>query len=451
MSADILGVIAPHPPIMLDEVGGERSSVTESSSQAMSEAARVLASFDPDTLVIMSPHSPAISDAFIVDTATRYVGSLAQFGAAEVELEYRGDQELALAILSRLDDSGVAAFDRAGVPSLASGDLDHGVLVPMSYLDKTARWPIVVLSLSFLPLEIHAELGRLVAKAADSLGRRIAFIASGDCSHRLTRDAPAGYSPRAKELDQALVDLVAASDFEGLAHIDPALVEAGGECGLRSFITLGGAAEPASARVLSYEGPWGVGYLTALVNEGAVTPNVGHKAGAPGLDSHEIVLAARHIIENYVLNGRAGAPTPFDSTDLPRRAGVFVSLHINGQLRGCIGTISPTEDSLEHEVVRNAIDAATGDPRFPPVTADELPHLDIKVDVLHPAELTTTEHLDPSAYGVIVTSGFRRALLLPDLEGVDTVEQQLAIVRRKAGIGPDEDISIERFRVDRYA
>ncbi len=451
MSAQVFGVIAPHPPIMVKEVGGTRTWATESSSAAMAEAARMLAAFDPDTVVIMSPHSPALSDAFAVDTAARYIGSLAQFGAPDLVLEYRGDQELAERILEYLDTAGIPALDRAAVPSLDSGNLDHGVLVPMSFLDRDARWPIVDLSLSFLPLDLHAEVGRQVTAAADSLGRRIAFVASGDCSHRLTEDAPAGYSPQAVELDRTLVELIGDSDFEGLAAIDPDLIEAGGECGLRSFIALGGAADPASARILAYEGPWGVGYLTALVNESAATPASGSKAGAPGLDGHEIVILARAAIDTYVREGRLPETAPLADADLPSRAGAFVSLHLNGQLRGCIGTISPVTGSLHDEVVRNAVEAATADPRFPQVTPEELEFLDVKVDVLHPSEPAEEDDLDPATYGVIVRSGARRGLLLPDLEGVDTVEQQLAITRRKAGIAPDEPVALERFRVDRYA
>jgi AmmeMemoRadiSam system protein A len=436
---------------MVEEVGGSRASVTKESAAAMHEAARTLADFDPDTVVVMSPHSPALSDAFAVDTASRYIGSLAQFGAPDLVLEYHGDSGLATRILEYLDAAGIPGLDRGAVPSMASGQLDHGVLVPLSFLDRQARWPIVDMSLSFLPLDVHAEVGRRVAAAAESLGRRIAFVASGDCSHRLTPDAPAGYSPRAADLDARLVDLIGRSDFAGLAEIDPELIEAGGECGLRSFVTLGGAAAPASARVLSYEGPWGVGYLTALVNESAVTPSSGSKGGAPGSDGHEIVSLARSTIETYVREGRTIEPEGLDDPDLPARAGAFVSLHVNGQLRGCIGTILPVTASLAQEVVRNAIEAATADPRFPPVTPEEVDALDIKVDVLNTPECAEQKDLDPARYGVIVTSGTRRGLLLPDLEGVDTVEQQLAIARRKAGIGPDEPVTLERFRVDRYA
>lgn len=167
--------------------------------------------------------------------------------------------------------------------------------------------------------------------------------------------------------------------------------------------------------------------------------------------AHPIVELAREAIERYVRKGER-MPVPQElSPLLASRAGAFVSLHMNGELRGCIGTIEPTQDTLAAEVIQNAISAATQDPRFPPVTERELPLLDISVDVLEPAEeVTSLADLDPKVYGVIVQRGSRRGLLLPDLEGVDTPEQQVSIALRKAWIGPHEPYRLLRFRVTRY-
>jgi hypothetical protein len=135
------------------------------------------------------------------------------------------------------------------------------------------------------------------------------------------------------------------------------------------------------------------------------------------------------------------------------RAGVFVSLKKHGQLRGCIGTFMPTTPSVYQEFARNAVAAATEDPRFSPVTADELEEIRYSVDVLsEPEPVTDISELDPRKYGVIVSKGHLRGLLLPDLEGVDTVREQLKITRMKAGINPDdEDVKIFRFTVKRYS
>lgn len=164
-----------------------------------------------------------------------------------------------------------------------------------------------------------------------------------------------------------------------------------------------------------------------------------------------LVELARRTIELYVSTGDMPKP-PRLPDDLPARAGCFVSIHLkpSGDLRGCIGTISPVHDSLAEEVIHNAVAAATRDPRFPPVTLSELNDLEISVDVLFPAEPATVDMLDPKRYGVIVEQGYRRGLLLPDLEGVDTVEEQLGIACMKAGIDPHSEYSIERFEVVRH-
>jgi len=167
---------------------------------------------------------------------------------------------------------------------------------------------------------------------------------------------------------------------------------------------------------------------------------------------HPLVQLARSTIESYVREHKV-IPVPTDTTpEMQPRAGVFVSLHSpDGGLRGCIGTFDPTTPNVAQEVIRNAIAAATQDPRFPPVRPDELADLDISVDVLTPPEpIESMGQLDPKRYGVIVRSGWRRGLLLPDLEGVDTVEYQVDIARRKAGIGSQEAVELYRFEVKRH-
>lgn len=167
--------------------------------------------------------------------------------------------------------------------------------------------------------------------------------------------------------------------------------------------------------------------------------------------SDMLVSLARQAVEQYVRSGQE-IPAPYDlPPDLRARAGAFVCLKKHGQLRGCIGTIEATHPDLAAEIIRNAINAAVSDPRFEPVTEDELPHLTYTVDVLTPAEpVSSRDALDPKRYGVIVESGMRRGLLLPDLEGVDTIEEQIGIALRKAGILDDEPYSLFRFEVRRH-
>jgi len=451
-------IMAPHPPIFVPAVGGDRARVTAASIDALGRCRRALAHYRAQTIVVISPHAPVVSDAFAIDDSALMSGTLSQFGDAQVH-EFRGDPELAHAIAHELEQSGLPVVLRTQDSRLQAGWLDHATIVPLSFLDPQATSALVVLSLSYLGYATHRDLGAAVRGAARKLGRRTAFVASGDLSHRLTPDAPAGYSPSGAILDAAVVELISEGRFGGLDQIDPTTVEAGGECGLRSLISAGGycGADPVPTRVLTYEGPWGVGYLTALAGAGALeaddatgTPISGHKGGVPGSVESEIVSLARSALVAWVRDGvHLGSPH-LHGAEYPSRAGAFVSLHRHGELRGCIGTILPTRPTLAEEVAENAIQAATQDPRFPELTADELGDLDVKVDVLHPAEACEPDDLDPSVYGVIVQSGWRRGLLLPDLEGVDDVATQIAIAQRKAGIGPHEACSLERFKVDRY-
>ena len=166
---------------------------------------------------------------------------------------------------------------------------------------------------------------------------------------------------------------------------------------------------------------------------------------------HPLVQLARKTIEAYIKEDKTIDPPKELTEEMREKAGVFVSLHRKGQLRGCIGTFSPTTENVAKEVIRNAIESSTRDPRFPPMTADELEGLEISVDVLSaPEPVTSVKELDAKRYGVIVKAGWQRGLLLPDLEGVNTPEEQIAICRRKAGIGENEPVELFRFKVRRY-
>jgi len=169
------------------------------------------------------------------------------------------------------------------------------------------------------------------------------------------------------------------------------------------------------------------------------------------MSEHPLVKLARQTIETYVKSEQIVAEPKELTPEMKAQAGVFVSLHKRGELRGCIGTFAATTANVAQEVIRNAIESSTRDPRFPPVTEAELPELEIKVDVLSlPESVASAAELDAKKYGVIVKAGHRRGLLLPDLEGVETPEEQIAICRRKGGIGENEPVELFKFQVRRY-
>ena len=459
--------VCPHPPVMVPAVGRGEADKVLASRRAMLECGRRLKDSGAETVIIISPHGPVFRDGVAVLGGARLKGDLGRFGAAEVKFELENDLPLAGEIVKAAAEAGItslmlddAAARRYGVPL----ELDHGVTVPLYFLREAGvDAPLVEVGMSLLPRPQLYAFGAALARAVERTGRKAALVASGDLSHRLTPDAPAGYEPQAGEFDRRLVELVARGDVAGVLDIDAALAERAGECGLRSLIMALGALDGLSVRpeVLSYEGPFGVGYMVAVLTPG---PPDGRRrlleklAAArdrrikqrPAAESF-LVQVARRSLDAYFAGKKLSIPEEEVPPEFNRPAGAFVSLHKHGELRGCIGTISPQQRRVVDEVAVNAISAAVHDPRFYPVTEDELPELEISVDVLQePEPVSGPEELDPKKYGVIVRAGRRSGLLLPDLEGVDSVEQQVAIARRKAGIGPDEPVRLERFAVKRY-
>lgn len=447
--SEVYGIIAPHPPIMLEAVGGKDSARTAQTSSSLYFAAKALTRFDPEIVVVLSPHTPTIAGAISVDSSPEHVGSLREFGAATISSSFRGNPAFVQELLYRLDERGIPAIDRVSVPSLYAGTLDHGVTVPMSILDPNSRWPIIPISASTLALENYLDLGALLRMVAASMNTRLAVVGSGDCSHKLTPDAPAGYSSRAAEFDRALITLISANDYLGLSNLDSSLIDEAGQCGLRSFIAVGAASSPAYTRVLSYERPWGVGYLTAVINE-QLAPLGDSVDFYPQAVFADPITLARSAIRHFLFTGKMLEPKLYDVGDLPDRTGVFVSLHSEGRLRGCIGSIYPTCDNIASEIAKSAVQAATADCRFASVSADELDTLTIKVDLIEQPQKCSISDLDPRKWGVIVSSGTKRGVLLPDLSHIETPEQQLSIAKKKAGLSPDEPYTLERFNVVRY-
>jgi AmmeMemoRadiSam system protein A len=169
------------------------------------------------------------------------------------------------------------------------------------------------------------------------------------------------------------------------------------------------------------------------------------------MNEHALVQLARETIETFVKEGKIISPPAELTPEMRGKAGVFVSLHLKGSLRGCIGTFAPTTENVATEIIHNAIESSTRDPRFPPVGKNELADLEISVDVLtEPVKVESVKELDAKKFGVIVKSGARRGLLLPDLEGVNSPEEQIAICRQKAWIGDAEPVELFRFEVKRY-
>jgi len=451
----------PHPPIILPEIGRGEEKKIERTSAAYAEVMRAVAALKPETIVVTSPHAVMYSDYFHISPGEGASGDMGRFRAGNVRLRASYDPEFT----ERLSKNAQLGGVRAGTLGERECALDHGTMIPLYFLNRVyTDYRLVRIGLSGLPPLEHYRLGQCLAKTAEELGRRVVILASGDLSHKLKDDGPYGFAPEGPEFDAQVTAALGEGNFRKLLEFQPDFADAAAECGLRSFQIMAGALDRKAVthRLLSYEGPFGVGYGVAAfeVTGADAERNFGDQFEAEEQKERErrrenedgYVRLARLSLETYIRSGRrAGLPEGLPREMTEARAGVFVSLKENGQLRGCIGTISAATGSVAEEIMQNAVSAAVGDPRFEPITEDELPGLVYSVDVLGPAErIASGEQLDVKRYGVIVENGARRGLLLPNLEGVDTVGEQIGIARKKAGIGPDERVSLSRFEVVRH-
>ena len=454
-------VMVPHPPLILPEVGRGEERVIAETAASYQKAAAFIAELQPETIILSSPHSMMYADYLHISPGECAEGNMRGFGAPQVQISRVYDNELSALLCENAQKAGIPA----GYLGERDPSLDHGTMVPLYFiLQKYTDFKLVRIGLSGISLAEHYRFGQLIQTTADQLNRRVLYVASGDLSHKLKENGPYGYDPHGPVYDEQVMDSMARAAFGELLTFDPVLCDKAAECGHRSFTIMGGALDSKAVEVnrLCYQDVTGVGYgictyrvmgedlSRCFLSDYLMQEErrlLQHKAGE---DAY--VSLARKVIENRIGKGiQIRMPSDLPAEMYHVRAGVFVSLHIRGALRGCIGTISPARECVAQEIMENAISAATGDPRFEPLQKEELEQLEYSVDVLGEAEyIDSLSQLNVKEYGVIVSADSRRGLLLPDLDGVDSVEEQVHIARQKAGIRDDEPVKLQRFKVTRH-
>ena len=455
----------PHPPLIIPAIGAGRERGIAATIRAYHETMCAAAALHPDTVVIISPHATGYDDFFHISPGAGAEGNFAAFGHPEISVGIEYDEDFVRALSAAAEENEIPA----GTLGERDASLDHGTMIPLAFLSEyleDAAVKFVRIGISGLPAHMHALLGQCIAATAKKLGRRTICIASGDLSHRLQAGGPNGFAPEGAEFDGLCSTFMKAGDFLSLLQIPGSYAEAAGHCGLNGLWMLAGVLDCTSmeSRLHSYEGPFGVGYAVASFT--VTGADAGHDFAAQLARSEDeaitdlrasedaYVCLARKSIEHYVRT-HAYMPLPHE---LPREltetcAGVFVSIKKYGRLRGCIGTFLPAQKNLAEEILYNAVSAAAHDGRFNPIAEGELNRLVYSVDVLSaPEPISSAAELDPKVYGVIVKSltDNRRGLLLPDLAGIDTAEEQITAAREKARIQPKEPISLARFEVVRH-
>ncbi len=373
-----------------------------------------------DTFIIMGPNHTGGGRPLSIMTE----------GTWETPLgEVKIDSELGKQILASSnylqEDAGAHQFE-------------HSIEVQLPFLQYfQPDIKIVPIVLAYYSDDAYKEIGKEIAKAIKDLNREVVIIASSDMTHYESQE-----SARKKDMQaiEAVLDLNEDELIKRVHELDISM------CGYAPTVSLISAARELGAKRAEL-----VKYQTSGDIMGDYSSVVGY-AGIiiSGKEMSPLVKLAKETVETYVKEGKIPRPKKL-TAEMKQPAGVFVSIHKLGELRGCIGTIEPVQQNVAEEIMTNAISSATRDPRFLPIAPNELKDLDYNVDVLTtPEPIDSQDQLDPKKYGVIVESGGRRGLLLPDLEGVDSVDYQIDICRQKAGIMHDEPIKLYRFEVKRY-
>ena len=459
--AIIAAYMVPHPPMIVPQVGRGSEKQVDATIRAYEAVAEEIAELRPETIIVTSPHAVMYGDYFHVSPGGHAYGDFRRFGAPEVAFREKYDTELVKRICALAKEKGFPA----GTLGERDRELDHGTMVPLYYVEQKYKdFRLVRSGLSGLSLAEHYAYGQIIRQAAEETGRKSVLIASGDLSHKLQSYGPYGFAKEGPEYDARIMDAAGRAAFGEMLTFDETFCEKAAECGHRSFVIMAGTLDgmEVGVKVYSHEDVTGVGYGICSFRPGVENAErrflekyraeQEKKLRQKRAAEDPFVRLARETVERYVRDREVpGVPEWATGEMTGKRAGVFVSIHEDGRLRGCIGTFLPTRENIAREIISNAVSASTRDPRFDPIRPEELARLEINVDVLGtPERIESEAELDVKRYGVIVSSGNRMGLLLPDLEGVDTVEQQIDIARRKAGISPRERVSLERFEVVRH-
>lgn len=450
--------MVPHPPLIIPDIGKGGEKQIKKTTESYETVAKEISEIKPDTIIISSPHTIMYGDYFHITNANKLSGDFSNFNASNISFEEEQDIELIEEIET--------VSNKYNFPAGRTKDtkLDHGTMIPLYFIRKYYKeGKIIVLGPSGLPLIDNYMMGIIIKEAVNNLNKKVVYIASGDLSHKLQPHGPYGYAPEGVEYDKKIMEVCSNANFNELLNFEESFLDKAAECGHRSFTIMAGTLDGLNvkAKYLSHEDITGVGYGIITFTPQDKNDNryfldnyfneLEEKLNNKKQNEDPYVKLARLTIEEYITNKNVlETPSNTPKELLNSQAGVFVSIHKFGSLRGCIGTIMPTTNSIAQEIITNAISASTKDPRFPKIEKEELDYLEINVDVLgEPEDIDSEDKLNVKEYGVIVTSGMKRGLLLPDLDGVDTIEQQVSIAKKKAGI-KDEPYTLQRFKVTRH-
>lgn len=465
----ISSYVLPHSQVLIPEIGQGKEKNAQATIDAIKNAANRIAAEEPETIIIITSHSNSYVDYFHISPGEKASGDFNDYGVEDIKIEIEYDCELVNTITEICNEKGISA----GTEGDEVAALDHGITVPLYYLQPELKKPckFVRISVSGFSLFKHYEFGKCIQEACNKLGRKTVVIASGDSSHRLKEDGPFGFSKEAATFDSVFSTALDKANFIGFFAFENDEVENAIECVLRASTIMAGAlnGKDVEADLLCHESPYGVGMCVSCfkvtnpeadsINEVREFDKALIEKIKEKLDNEEItdpyVKLAKKAVETYVLDGKVisaeEVKDEFPSEMFEKRNGVFVTIKIGKLTRGCMGTFSATKPDIATEIIANAVDACVNDPRFIPIELEELDSLTYCIDLLGDFEhITNLKQINPNKHGMFVSYGQKTGIMLPKAEKVNTPEQQLEIILEKSGINKDDKYNMYRFKTGRH-
>lgn len=463
----ILGCyLMPHPPIIIPEISGGNHFIAFDTFNSCKKISKEIASLAPETIVILSPHGFApenqlsIIDTFFVN------GDFTEYGSPELSMEAEIDYKLTKSIINAASENDFPLFSLNHQNAEVYGktlSLDHGAMVPLYFLNShNKKYKLVHITCSNLPkLELY-KFGILLDNCIKNSSNNVVVIASGDLSHRLKDNAYYDYNEIGEVFDKTVLNILKNSDVMSLFNMDNDIVQSAAQCALNSLYVMLGCCNKIylESTCLSYEGPFGIGY--AVFSFHKIKDNIDGYLIALEKHNNELMREsltnesiysklARDAIKHYISTGNyLENHSDYNDAFFNNKYGVFISLKNDGILRGCVGTLKPKYKNLKEEIIHNSIESALYDPRFMPVDISELNMINISIDIICTLESCSIDDLCPSKYGVLVKSGEKEGVLLPNIPGIDSSSEQIKIALCKAGIEDNEDFSLFRFETKRF-
>ena len=450
----VLGAVVPHTPFMIPEISREKASKAKNTQEALNSLAVKLSKVNPDVLIFITPQLDTQSDmesrAIGINCAPSLNGNLRQFKDTTIQYEYNNDFILAHYIISLCRQIGfpVIVTDRYN-----QKPLEYSVVAPLYFLaSKLKNKFLINIRVASFDAAFHYQLGQVIAKTIESCGQKVAVIASGDLAHNLS-EKKENYDPAAKEFDKSIINCLKEVNFDKFSNIPSDIIDKSGEFGYLPIATLLGIFKDTKSKfdLLSYEAPFGLGYMVGVLQPAGTQPL---SLGMYDMPKSKVKVSvknladlARKAVETYITTKEMINVHEMSlKEERAQKSGVFVTINSKNNLRGCVGTIRAYHENIIEETIQNSISAAVRDKRFAPISKEEFQSLSYAVNIIdEPEVVTDMEEMDPLKYGLIVSNGYRQGILLPNIEGIRTIEEQLGNAMIKADIIQGEPVWLYKF------